>query len=119
MFFDSYRFFYRFFGGGAEPFLSKPRPYESISSNQMRSPIWMLTMIFRVPMNLDGDDNTVTFDGDGYAGQYFKLEQTGGSRTFNISQQSTLDNDWLRIISNGSNGTVCVNQDDQGTSTSC
>ena len=65
------------------------------------------------------DDNTVTFDGDGYAGQYFKLEQTGGSRTFNISQQSTLDNDWLRIISNGSNGTVCVNQDDQGTSTSC
>ena len=70
-------------------------------------------------MNLDGDDNTVTFDGDGYAGQYFKLEQTGGSRTFNISQQSTLDNDWLRIISNGSNGTVCVNQDDQGTSTSC
>ncbi len=70
-------------------------------------------------MSLDGNDNTVTFDGDGYAGQYFKLEQTGGSRTFNISQQSTLDNDWLRIISNGSNGTVCVNQDDQGTSTSC
>tara|TARA_R100000231_G_scaffold137694_1_gene114500 strand:+ start:7768 stop:8478 length:711 start_codon:yes stop_codon:yes gene_type:complete len=70
-------------------------------------------------MSLDGNDNTVTFDGDGYAGQYFKLEQTGGSRTFNISQQSTLDNDWLRIISNGSNGTVCVNQNDQGTSTSC
>ena len=67
-------------------------------------------------MSLDGNDNTVTFDGDGYAGQYFKLEQTGGSRTFNISQQSTLDNDWLRIISNGS---VCVNQNDQGTSTSC
>ena len=70
-------------------------------------------------MSLDGNDNTVTFDGDGYAGQYFKLEQTGGSRTFNISQQSTLDNDWLRIISNGSSGTVCVNQNDQGTSTSC
>lgn len=70
-------------------------------------------------MSLDGNDNTVTFDGDGYAGQYFKLEQTGGSRTFNISQQSTLDNDWLRIISVGSSGTVCVNQNDQGTSTSC
>ena len=70
-------------------------------------------------MNLDGNDNNVTFDGDGYAGQFFKLEHTGGSRTFNVNQQSTLDNDWLRIISNGSNGTVCVNQNDQGTSTSC
>ena len=70
-------------------------------------------------MDIDGSDNTVTFDGDGYAGQYFKLEHTGASRTFNVSQQSTLDNDWLRVISNGSNGTVCINQDDQGTSTSC
>ena len=70
-------------------------------------------------MSIDGNDNTVTFDGDGYAGQYFKLEHTGGSRTFNVTQQSTLDNDWLRIISNGSSGTVCINQNDQGTSTSC
>ena len=70
-------------------------------------------------MDIDGSDNTVTFDGDGYAGQYFKLEHTGASRTFNVTQQSTLDNDWLRIISNGSSGTVCINQDDQGTSTGC
>jgi hypothetical protein len=70
-------------------------------------------------MSIDGNDNTVTFDGDGYAGQYFKLEHTGGSRTFNVTQQSILDNDWLRIISNGSSGTVCINQNDQGTSTSC
>jgi hypothetical protein len=70
-------------------------------------------------ISLDGSDNTVTFDGDGYANGYFKLEQTGGSRTFNIQQQSTLENDWLRIISNGSSGTMCVIQNDGGTSTGC
>jgi len=70
-------------------------------------------------MDIDGSDNTVTFDGDGYAGGYFKLEQDGSNRTFNIQQQSTLDNDWLRIISTGSNGTICVIQNDGGTSTSC
>lgn len=70
-------------------------------------------------ISLDGSDNTVTFDGDGYANGYFKLEQTGGNRTFNIQQQSTLDNDWLRIISSGNDGTICVIQNDGGTSTSC
>ena len=70
-------------------------------------------------MNIDGSDNTVTFDGDGYQGAYFHLTHTGGSRTINVSQQSTLDNDWLKITSNGSNGTFCINQNDQGTSTSC
>ena len=70
-------------------------------------------------MNIDGSDNTVTFDGDGYQGAYFHLTHTGGSRTINVTQQSTLDNDWLKITSNGSNGTFCINQNDQGTSTSC
>jgi len=70
-------------------------------------------------IDLDGDSNTVTYDGDGYAGAYFKLEQDGSSRTFTIDQQSTLDNDWLRITSWGSNGSVCVNQDDQGTAVGC
>ena len=70
-------------------------------------------------MNIDGSDNTVTFDGDGYQGAYFHLTHTGGSRTINVTQQSTLDNDWLKITSNGSNGTFCVNQNDQGTSTGC
>lgn len=70
-------------------------------------------------ISLDGSDNTVTFDGDGYANGYFKLEQTGGNRTFNIEQQSTLENDWLHIISNGSNGTMCVIQNDGGTTTGC
>jgi hypothetical protein len=70
-------------------------------------------------MDIDGSDNTVTFDADGFAGGYFYLDHTGGSRTFNIQQQSTLDNDWLQINSTGSSGTVCVIQNDQGTSTGC
>lgn len=70
-------------------------------------------------VDVDGDSNSVTFDGSGYAGGYFYLDQTGSSRTFNIQQQSTLDNDWLKIISTGSSGTVCVIQNDGGTSTGC
>ena len=70
-------------------------------------------------MNISGSDNTVTFDGDGYQGAYFHLTHTGGSRTINVTQQSTLDNDWLKITSTGSNGTFCFNQNDQGVSTSC
>ena len=66
-------------------------------------------------MDIDGDDNTVTLDADGYAEGYFYLDQTGSSRTFNVTQQSTLDNDWLKILSSGSNGTICVNQDDGGS----
>ena len=70
-------------------------------------------------VNVDGNDNTVNFTGQGFAGGYFKLTQVGNSRTFNINQLSTQDNDWLRITSNGSNGTICVIQNDQGTGTSC
>ena len=70
-------------------------------------------------MDIDGSDNTVTYDGDGYAGGYFYLDHTGGSRTFNITQQSTSDNDWLKIISDGSNGVVWVNQSDAATSFVC
>ena len=70
-------------------------------------------------MDIDGSDNTVTYDGDGYAGGYFYLDHTGGSRTFNITQQSASDNDWLKIISAGSNGVVCVNQSDAATSFVC
>mgnify|MGYP003124114611 CR=1 FL=1 len=70
-------------------------------------------------VDVDGDSNTLNFTGSGYAGGYFYLDQTGNSRTFNITQSSTLDNDWLKIISIGDNGTVCVIQNDGGTSTSC
>lgn len=70
-------------------------------------------------MDIDGDSNTVNFDGQGYAGGYFYLDQTGSSRTFNINQMSTNDNDWLKILSTGSNGTICVNQDDGGSAVGC
>ena len=75
-------------------------------------------------MDIDGSDNTVNYTGTGVnasAGGYFWLDHTGGQRTFNIQQLSTQDNDWLKIISIGGNAssTVCVIQNDQGTSTSC
>ena len=65
-------------------------------------------------VDVDGDSNTINFEGSGYAGGYFYLDQTGDSRTFDIQQLSTLNNDWLKIISEGSNGTVCIIQDDNG-----
>ncbi len=70
-------------------------------------------------VDIDGDDNNVNFTGSGYAGGYFYLDQTGDGRTFNIQQLSTQDNDWLKILSTGDNGTVCVIQNDQGSSTGC
>ena len=75
-------------------------------------------------VDIDGSDNTLTYTGTGVtasAGGYFYLDHTGGQRTFNIQQLSTQDNDWLKIISIGGNAasTVCVIQNDQGTSTSC
>jgi len=73
-------------------------------------------------VDIDGSDNALTYTGTGVtasAGGYFYLDQTGGSRTFNIQQLSTQDNDWLKIISVGSSGTLCVIQNDQGTSTGC
>ncbi len=75
-------------------------------------------------MDIDGSDNTVNYTGTGVsasAGGYFWLDHTGGQRTFNIQQLSTQDNDWLKVISIGGNAasTVCIIQNDQGTSTSC
>lgn len=70
-------------------------------------------------VDVDGDSNTVNFTGSGYAGGYFYLDQTGSSRTFDITQSSTLAADWLKILSTGSSGTVCIIQDDSGTATSC
>ena len=70
-------------------------------------------------VDVDGDSNTVNFTGSGYAGGYFYLDQTGNSRTFNIQQLSTLDNDWLKILSTGNSGTVCVIQNDSGTTVGC
>ena len=73
-------------------------------------------------VDIDGSDNTLTYTGTGVtasAGGYFYLDQTGGNRTFNVQQLSTQDNDWLKIVSVGSNGILCVIQNDQGTSLGC
>jgi hypothetical protein len=70
-------------------------------------------------MDIDGDSNTINYNGDGYQGGYFYLDHTGNSRTLNVTQASTLDNDWLRVISSGNDGTFCIIQNDQGTATSC
>jgi hypothetical protein len=70
-------------------------------------------------VDVDGNSNNINFTGSGYAGGYFYLDQTGNSRTFNIIQSSTLASDWLQINSTGSNGTICVVQNDGGTTTSC
>ena len=72
-----------------------------------------------IDADIDGDSNAVNFDGDGYAQGYFYLDHTGNSRSFDVDQHSTLDNDWLKITSSGNNGTVCVQQDDGGTAVGC
>jgi len=70
-------------------------------------------------MDLDGDDNTVNFTGSGAANGFFYLDQTGDDRTFNIQQIDTLDNAYLKLISIGDNGTICIIQSDGSTSTGC
>ena len=70
-------------------------------------------------LDIDGDSNSLVYNGSGYADGYFYLDQTGDSRAFNITQSSTLASDWLKIISTGNSGTVCIIQNDGGTSTSC
>ena len=70
-------------------------------------------------LDIDGDSNTVDFEGSGKDGGYFYLDQTGNSRAFTIKQESTLVSDWLKIISSGNSGTVCIIQNDAGGSTSC
>ena len=70
-------------------------------------------------VDIDGDSNTVNFSGSGKQGGYFYLDQTGNGRTYNITQSSTLAADWLKIISTGGSGTVCVIQNDGGTTTGC
>jgi len=76
-------------------------------------------------LDINGSSNEITFDGSGYAGTtssdsgYFYLDLDGSSNTYNITQASTLARDWLKIVSNASNSTVCIVQSDGGTTTSC
>ena len=76
-------------------------------------------------VDIFGDSNSLTFAGSGYAGTtsadsaYFYLDLDGSSNTLTVTQASTLARDWLKIESNTSNATICVVQNDGGTSTSC
>ena len=76
-------------------------------------------------IDLFGDSNTITFAGSGYSGTtasdsgYFYLDLTGSSNTVDITQASTLARDWITIIGDTSNSTLCIVQDDSGLATSC
>tara|TARA_R100000479_G_scaffold140367_3_gene76294 strand:- start:2449 stop:3198 length:750 start_codon:yes stop_codon:yes gene_type:complete len=76
-------------------------------------------------VDVNGSSNSITFSGSGYSGVsasdsgYFYLDLDGSSNTFNITQASTLAQDWLKITSNGSNNNICIIQNDGGMSTSC
>ena len=76
-------------------------------------------------VDIYGSSNEITFSGSGYAGTtsatsgYFYLDLDGSSNTYTITQSSTLARDWLKIESNASNSTVCIVQNDGGTSTGC
>ena len=76
-------------------------------------------------VDMVGDGNTLNFVGSGYSGTtsadsaYFYMETTGDSNTFDITQESTLARDWLKINHSGSNSNICIIQSDGGTTTSC
>tara|TARA_Y100001937_G_scaffold125132_1_gene191273 strand:+ start:733 stop:1458 length:726 start_codon:yes stop_codon:yes gene_type:complete len=76
-------------------------------------------------LNINGSSNELDFTASGYGGTtsadsgYFYLDLDGSSNDIDITQSSTLARDYLKIISNTSNSTICVVQDDQGTTTGC
>lgn len=76
-------------------------------------------------MDINGSSNDITFSGSGFGGTsssnsgYFYLELDGSTNTVNVTQSSTLARDYLKIISNTSNSSICVIQNDQGSSTGC
>ena len=76
-------------------------------------------------LDVNGSTNTINFSGSGYGGTssadsgYFYLDLDGSSNDIDITQSSTLARDYLKIISNTSNSSICIQQNDQGTSTGC
>lgn len=76
-------------------------------------------------VDINGSSNTLTFSGSGYGGNtssdsgYFYLDLDGSSNTIDITQESTLARDYLKLITNGSNSNICIIQSDSGTTTSC
>ena len=71
-----------------------------------------------------GDNNTLTYDADGYDGHEMSLTGDGNYWNITIDQQSTLQKDLLSVEVNGdgtsqTNADVCISQSDSGTATGC
>tara|TARA_B100001093_G_scaffold192641_2_gene185170 strand:- start:5245 stop:5991 length:747 start_codon:yes stop_codon:yes gene_type:complete len=76
-------------------------------------------------VDIYGNSNQIDFSGSGYGGTssadsgYFYLDLDGSSNDIDITQSSTLARDYFKLITNTSNSSICIVQDDQGTSTVC
>jgi hypothetical protein len=76
-------------------------------------------------VDINGNSNQLNFAGSGYGGTssadsgYFYLDLDGNSNDIDITQSSTLARDYLKLITNTSNSSICIVQNDQGTSTGC
>ena len=76
-------------------------------------------------LDINGSSNEIDFTASGYSGTtsadsgYFYLDLDGSSNDIDITQSSTLARDYLKLITNTSNSSICIVQNDQGTSTGC
>ena len=76
-------------------------------------------------LDINGSSNEIDFTASGYSGTtsadsgYFFLDLDGSSNDIDITQSSTLARDYLKLITNTSNSSICIVQNDQGTSTGC
>ena len=76
-------------------------------------------------LDINGSSNAIDFTASGYSGTtsadsgYFYLDLDGSSNDIDITQSSTLARDYLKLITNTSNSSICIVQNDQGTSTGC
>lgn len=71
-----------------------------------------------------GDNNTLTYDADGYDGHEMSLTGDGNYWNITVDQQSTLQKDLLSIEVDGdgtsqTSADVCISQSDSGTATGC
>jgi len=76
--------------------------------------------------NLDvaGDNNSLLYNGSGYAGHEFVLTGVGSYWDIEVHQESTLQTDSLEIDYEGSgtsttDATICITQSDSGSASGC
>ena len=76
-------------------------------------------------IDINGSSNNLTFSASGYGDTtssdsgYFKLDLDGSNNDLDITQSSTLARDYLELITNTSNSSICITQNDGGTATGC